>query len=278
VGSPTEMAAASADATVAEPADVSATPMAEPAVPTPAVATDVFAGLDPTLLLSLLLPLLLAVYFLFGRRSSAGGRKLLLFGPVGSGKTALYHRLKHGRVPPTVSSMEPASGQLMLSADNGNGGAGTPVHVCDMPGSGRLRGQLKEEAVRAAALVCVLDGTQLAAQAREAAGMLFDVYSHEAIARRPPALLVAVNKHDAVSCATPAAARKAIEQEVQRVRLARTTMEDTSGRSKALRGVADDSAGPFTFDQLGGTVTFAAISATKPNVAALVEFALKHAR
>lgn len=201
----------------------------EPELATTSTAQGLDAlGSSPVLLLSVLLPLLLfALTFL--RRKKSSGNRVLLFGPVGGGKSALYHRLKHGRVIPTVSSMEPTSGTFVPLT-----GGGAPLtkqlNVCDMPGSGRLRDRLKAEAAGAAALVCVVDGTQLAAHARETAGMLFDVFSQEGVVRRPPALLVAVNKSDVATCAAPAAARKSIEQEVQRVRLARTTMEDTSGR------------------------------------------------
>ena len=89
-----------------------------------------------------------------------------------------------------------------------------------------------------------------------------------------------MNKRDAPGAATPAAVRKALELEVPRIRLARTTMEDTSGRSRAPKGgIADDSgSGTFSFDDLGNAVSFVATSATKPDVAAIVEFANKHVR
>ena len=168
--------------------------------------------------------------------------------------------------------MEPSAGTFVPK------GGSRAVYGVDMPGSGRLRARLVEEAASAAALVCVLDGTQLAAQAREAAQSLYDVLSHPAVARRMPPLLILVNKSDAGAAATPAAARKALEQEVPRIRLARTTMEDTSGRSKPPRGgIAHSSAGEsFSFDMLGNDVAFAACSATKPDVEALVAFTIKH--
>ena len=244
------------------------------ATATPQAAAAIDLG-NSTLLVSLLLPVVLAliVFVLFARRTSGGRRKLVLFGPVGAGKTALFHQLRYGRVVPSVSSMELTSASFVPSA---GGGGGRPIHAVDVPGSGRLRARMLEEAASSSALVCVVDGTQLVAQAREAAGMLYEVLTHEPLARRPPPLLIAVNKQDGTGAATPAAARKAIEQELQRVRLARTTMEDTSGRTKAVRGFAA-SDGPFTFDELSGEVSFAAVSATKPDVAALLAFAHKYA-
>ena len=227
-------------------------------------------GFNTTMAISLLVPLLIAVYFLFFRGSkSSGGRKLVLFGPIGGGKSALYHRLRFGRVIPTVSSMASASATFVPS---GTDGGTRPATIVDVPGSGRLRVQLLDEASSAAALVCVLDATQLTSQAREAAGMLYDVLSHDPVARRQLPVLVAVNKADCTGAAAPLAARKALEQEIQRVRLARTTMEDTSGRPKVYKGIAEDDGGPFSFDALAtNAVSFAATSAIKPDMTAVLD-------
>ena len=247
----------------------------EPMAGTAAVATDtesmasLIGGMDPTmLLLSLLVPLLLiAVIFCRGSRSS--GRKLVLFGPVGGGKTAIYHRLRYGRTVPTVSSMQPM-GETFVPVGGDTSGQ-RPAHVVDVPGSGRVRAQLLEESSTASALVCVIDGTQLAAQAREAAGMIFEVLSHDSIVRRKLPVLIAVNKVDCAGAATVAAARRLLEQEIQRVRLARTTMQDTSGNEKVLRGIADDSSGAtFSFEQINQVVSFAETSATKPQLDAIL--------
>jgi signal recognition particle receptor subunit beta len=250
----------------AEGSSTAAEAVIEPAVsPTAGLA----AGVDTaTLAASLLLPLLL-VLFLFTRRSAGGarGRKLVIFGPVGAGKSALLHRLQFGRVVPTVSSMLPANEVFApVGLDV------KPANIVDVPGSGRLRAQLLEEASSASALVCVIDGTQLAVQAREAAGMLFEVLSHEAVLRSQPPLLIAVNKQDCAGAATTAAARKAIEQEVQRVRLARTTMQDTSGREKQLRGIAGGSPdSPFSFDELDNAFVVAGTSVTKPELSPVLD-------
>jgi signal recognition particle receptor subunit beta len=252
-----------------------------PSDPTPSPLSALETLSPTTLLISLLLPLLFVLLFFVrsGRNGGGGrGRSLLLFGPVGAGKSALYHQLRFGRVVPTVSSMEPTEASFVPQggSEGQGGGRGRAVHAVDMPGTGRLRSRLIEEAASAAALVCVLDGTQLSSQAREAAGMLFEVLSHEAVMRRKPALLVTVNKRDCAGTATPAVARRSLEQEIQRVRLARITMGDTSGRDKTLRGIADDSQGPFSFDQLDQTVSFVASSATKPDVVAILDFIQKH--
>jgi len=266
-GAATDSAAASSTARVP-----SASAVPTLAIPTSAVPADASGPDSITLALSLLVPLIIAVYFLFRGAKGGSGRKLVLFGPVGGGKSAVNHQLRYGRMVPTVSSMAVASATFVPVIPSGADGAppAKPATVVDVPGSGRLRMQLLEEASSASALLCVLDGTQLATQAREAAGMLFEVLSHDPVARRKLPVLVAVNKSDTPGAASPLVARKAIEQEVQRVRLARTTMADTSGRDKTYKGIAEDDGQPFSFDSLDtNVVNFASISATKPELAAV---------
>ena len=122
--------------------------------------------------------------------------------------------------------------------------------------------QLLAELPNCALLVCVLDATQLAPQAKDAAGVLYDVLSHEAVARRAPRLLVVLNKSDLKGAAAAAAARKQLEAEMESVKLARTTLQDTSER--AARGaLPEGAAGRFSIAALRGGVDFVASSATK---------------
>jgi len=249
---------------VTEPLDPETISPTVPALPLPVIAVTLAA-------------LLLSVFFLFCKAKASRGNKVLLLGPVGSGKTALYLRYRFGRTPPTVTSMVPNSAAVAISDEQG--GAKRTVFLIDTPGSGRLRGHLFGELAGAAALVCVIDGTALAAHAKEAAQLLYDVLTHESVERSPPPLLIAVNKSDMAGAMSPAAARKALETEVTRVRLARTTMQDTSERSRPLRGIAaGDTSQPFSFEQLGSSVEFVSCSAVKPELRALSQFVLHHTR
>ena len=235
------MSASSPDEIVVEPAAAVA-PAAEPLA---AAATA--AHPDIALLLSLLLPPLLAAFFLLSRRRGSHGNKVLLLGPSNGGKTSVFLRLLYGRVSPTVKSMQPTTASATLTA----GSASRNVHLTDTPGSGRLRGHLMSELPGTAALLCILDGTALATHTKEAAQLLYDALTHEAIQHSPPPLLVAVNKSDAAGAAVPAMVRKLLESEVARVRLARTTMQDTSERTHRHRGIAaGDPDQPFSFDQV----------------------------
>lgn len=229
--------------------------------------------MDLTLALSVLLPLLLILVFFFARGGKQGSRgdKLLVFGPVGSGKTSLCLQLRFGRTTPTLTSMQVTTARCTLQGE----GDSCSVQLVDVPGSGRLRPQLVAEAAASAVLACVVDATQLSATSKEAAGMLFDVLALEQVERRSTPLLIVVNKSDARGAANSQAARAMLEAEVQKVRLARTTMQDTSNRSKRLSGIMDAS-GTFSFSQLDNAVEFIASSATQPELGALTCAIAKH--
>lgn len=155
-------------------------------------------AMDTTLLLSLLLPLLIAAVFyfaFFGKSSKASGDKVLLFGPMGSGKTSLSLQLRFGKIAPTYTSLQKTVSRCQVQSGD-QPALSKSITLVDMPGTGRLRTQLLSEAASASVLACVLDGTQLAAQCKEAAGMLFDVLALEAVQRRSPAILVVVNKSE----------------------------------------------------------------------------------
>ena len=177
---------------------------------------------------------------------------------------------------PTFTSMQPTKSSVVISHEEAGVKRSVSVLLVDTPGSGRLRGHLFSELADCSALICVIDGTSLGSHAKEAAQLLYDVLTHEAIERSPPPLLVVVNKSDLRGVMSPAAARRALEIEVTRVRLARTTMQDTSERSRPLRGIASgDASRSFSFDQLDGGVQFVSCSAAQPDLGQLNQFILR---
>ena len=242
---PTTDPAAAAAATAAAAAASASVEPPQPLQPSPA------DGGDLTLVLSLVLPLLIAAYFLLFRKGGKGGtgKSVLLFGPMGAGKTSMHLHLRFGRHIPSHTSMQPTTATFVPKA----GPPGGALTVVDAPGEPRLASMhLRSELPGAAVLVCVVDATALQAQAAQAAQVLYDVLTDDSVQRRSPPLIIAANHSDARGAAAPAAVRKTLETELQRVRLARTTMQDTSGRSTLKGGLADPSAPPFSFDQLAG--------------------------
>ena len=182
----TAAAATSASAAAAEPVAAAAAAAASPAL----LAA---AALGALVLLGVAYMLLCA-----GGGGVAGGKKVrrkkavLLLGPCGGGKTVAYHSLlaagasgegeAGGAAPPsaaieTVTSMIAAEADFSLafsSAGSGRGAA-TPVTLVDYPGHARLRAGLGEQLGRAAGVVLIVDATQMSAQLRPAAEVLYQV-------------------------------------------------------------------------------------------------------
>ena len=257
-------ASAAAAASAAEEPELAAASAAAEAA---ATAVQISQDADPTIgIVVAVVVVLLSLYFFLCRGGGGKGGSVVLFGPMGGGKTAMYVRLRFGRTLPTHTSLSQSKHTFAVAdaavAGGGGGGGGRALTVVDAPGTGRLRHQLLAELPNCALLVCVLDATQLAPQAKDAAGVLYDVLSHEAVARRAPRLLVVLNKSDLKGAAAAAAARKQLEAEMESVKLARTTLQDTSER--AARGALPEGAdGRFSFAALRGGVDFVASSATK---------------
>ena len=223
---------------------------AEPAAASAEVPEEVPASpIDPVLVASVLLPLLIAAFFLLRGGGGSSGKKVMLFGPMGAGKTSMYLHLRFGRAIPSHTSMQLTSATFAPKCE-GASGSHKPITVVDVPGEPRLNYQLLAELSSATVLVCVLDATRLPTHAKEAAQVLYDVLTHETVQRRAPALVIAANKSDVRGAASPDSVRATLETELQRVRLARTTMQDISGSSLAKGSLADPDGPDFHFDQL----------------------------
>lgn len=226
-----------------------------------------------TLLLSLLLPVLIAAYFLLSRGGGNGG-KVVLFGPMGGGKTSMYLHLRFGRQIPSHTSMQLTSATFRPQCE---GPSAKPLTLVDAPGESRLMYQLVAQLPSATVLVCVLDATALSTQAKEAAQVLYDVLTHEAVQRRSPALIIAANKSDERGAAAPSTVRSTLETELQRVRLARTTMQDTSGRCNLRGGLADPEGPSFSFNQIRPAVEIISTAAgTQPKLEPLMSLVRKY--
>jgi len=229
----------------------------------------------PALLVSILLPLLIAAFFLLRKGGGGGGSKVVLFGPMGAGKTSMYLQLRFGRAIPSHTSMQLTTSTFAPKCNDA--GASKPITVVDVPGEPRLNYQLLAELPSAAVLVCVLDATALPTHAKEAAQVLYDVLTHAAVQRQEPALVIAANKSDERGAASPAAVRATLETELERVRLARTTMQDISGRSNRKGSLADPDGPAFTFAQLRPAVEVLSTSAgAQPSLGPLLAAVRRH--
>lgn len=82
---------------------------------------------------------------------------MLIIGPTGAGKTALFQRLATGKTGSTVMSLEPNIEDRWLI--RGKGSIEKIVRLVAWPGHPKLRAGLVTELAKAASIVFVVDGT-----------------------------------------------------------------------------------------------------------------------
>jgi signal recognition particle receptor subunit beta len=143
---------------------------------------------------------------------------LLLCGPCGGGKTALYQYLARpagsGRdaLRPTQTSMVANRGAGGCEL---KGGRTVAFPVVDFPGHPRLQHDLLPEIAAAKAIVVVVDGTaaaDLTTGVRPAATLIAKLIEHKDV--QGAALVVAVNKRDDITSYSAKAVRKMLEAEL----------------------------------------------------------------
>ena len=121
------------------------------------------------------------------RRRRRTGKTVLILGHMGSGKTVLLHRLAHGTCPSTVTSMKVNEKRVSIE-----GVDKSSVHLVDVPGHPRARGDCVRFFDQTAAIVFVVDSTTASLQA--SAEYLAELLTNRTVDELQPPILVACNK------------------------------------------------------------------------------------
>ena len=183
---------------------------------------------------------------------------MLILGPSGAGKTALFHRLTEGAVPGTVTSLE---------ANRAEGwpvpGAGRAVRLVAWPGHPKLRAGLAALLPSAAGVVFLVDGTDFNPHLRVTAELFAEAVGHRALAGARVPVFLGVNKSDrGAKCHTLKFVRSRLEAEVQKLLDTRGSLADTEGGEQARLDLGRQ-AGKFSLDGLRSPVTVGALSASR---------------
>lgn len=185
-------------------------------------------GLPTTAVVCAALAVTVLAFILVRKSGGSGGsigassrirRNVLFVGPCGSGKTAMMHKLCHGRIVPTVTSMQ----SCRYSFRNDPSAQSSPLTpLVDFPGHERLRGGVEKELRRADRVVFVIDGSSLMAQVVAGAELLYDILLDPSM-EGCRGLLVALNKSD-LKEVKPARARTLLQKELEKLRETRGTL------------------------------------------------------
>jgi signal recognition particle receptor subunit beta len=213
----------------------------------------------PVILAVLVGALGLFLYWLLVARKKKSTKKdlVLLVGPCGGGKTVLAYRLQSDKVVLTVTSIKPHT--VQLKADSAKDGAG--VSLVDFPGHPRLKSQLASDYLpRAKKVVFVLDAVSTMSKLREAAELMYDMFTDPCFENNGPPVLVACNKCDAPGALPALRLKLKLQEEVEKIRKTRQSVQESN--EAGSRVVLGREGQPFSIDRDAPVeVTFEAVSA-----------------
>jgi signal recognition particle receptor subunit beta len=221
-------------------------------------------GLAVLLLLLFVLP-----RRLFGRSSPRKkGWSVLILGPSGAGKTALFLRLRDGKLKDTVTSMQPNEGRVVVENNK-------QIRIMDLPGHPTLHeSYLQSEVVNAKGVVVVIDSMDFNASKEEVARQMYRLLTSPVIRGRGVPVLVACNKQDGGAKAhSTDFIRKRLEKLIYELYVTDTgdSMKDTDAREHNILSASGDG---FSFADLAVrrrfhrplTVSFAKISVKEGDI------------
>ncbi|KAF4672377.1 Kanadaptin [Perkinsus chesapeaki] len=170
-----------------------------------------------------------------GVGSGKRGKLVMLAGPCGGGKTAIFSWWKSRKHPETVSSMRPNREVLTLPT-------GKCLEVVDFPGHRRLKFE-GYELLRNTACICyVMDSTDRT-MVKEAAESLYDLFTNQLFLKYLPPVLLVLNKQDLPTRRTTRRIIGDLNKEIEQLRTSRGQVlegENEADNSLGVEGEAFD--------------------------------------
>ena len=188
-------------------------------------------GLSPALVLAAVLLLAVLAYLW---RSGARRDTVLLVGPSGGGKTALYRQLRYGTLGEgTVTSMRPNEGVFGVHEKFG-ARRGRKLKVTDFPGHPRLQAGLLHHLPTAKKIVFVVDATNADKKyVIECAQMLYQTLAAPAVHSAKVPVLLLCNKTDNIRAQSVTSVLKQLEAEITRFRDTQGSLDSAGGGTRA---------------------------------------------
>ena len=232
---------------------------------------------DRTTIVFLICTVIIGVTWLLlmDRPAASNKRSILLVGPSGAGKTAIFHKL-------TRPGTEAVGFLPSVRVNRAEASLSSPkksvrmIPVVDLPGYRKLWHHLDEHLGSAACVVFVLDASNFLPIVTEIADLLMEVLGRPEIARKGVPVLIACNKQDlGAKVHTTEFLRKTLQKRIGALMKTRVELEKAGAASKLNLGRQDPES--FLFDACQSSVTFAPTSVLANQLEPIQSFLANHA-
>ncbi|CAG8753084.1 24057_t:CDS:2 [Gigaspora margarita] len=192
----------------------------------------------------------------------------LLLGLSDSGKTSLFLKLRYGSLVQTHTSMKENEGHFIIN-DNGIPLVKNPIHVVDVPGHEKLRFKFSDFIPITRGIIFVIDSSTCAKNSRQIAEYLYDIFAHKNVKNIPT--LIACNMSDMITALPPERIRTILENEINRLRITRTSGLDHQDSVDDVEFLGYESEN-FKFEHLENDVVFEKCSVKEGEINVIKEW------
>lgn len=220
--------------------------------------------------LSTLLILVASAVYIALQTKGASGDTIAILGPVNTGKTALFFKLRDWDedVRPTYTSMSPNTAQFTPAPLKDK--LKMPLSWMDFPGHGSKR--LDLDLTSARAVVFMLDSTK-EKELLQVSSYLMTLMNNRSLSSRRVPILIACNKQDqSKAMSVETITKKLLMLISAAIESAHDLpdLEDTASTSNAIS--FGEPGQPFEFSQAPMSISICASSVTKGELSSIVDF------
>jgi signal recognition particle receptor subunit beta len=196
------------------------------------------------------------------------GQLLVLLGQCGSGKTALFYRLKDQIEIETVSSLKSAREKIRIKPDDSEEELG-PIDVIDYPGHLRFRGKQAELLGEARCIVYMIDAEDKK-RLKDVAEHLYELFTSKEVLEMRIPILLACNKTELGGARPDKFILEELEREIEQMRVSRGATLAGEDQADSYLGV--DGEKFKILEHSPCPVEICRISAKKPSLGPLYDF------
>jgi len=164
------------------------------------------------------------------------GNMTLILGQCGSGKTALFFRLRDREDVQSVSSLSPHRDSFSLKIGDAEEQTLGPLEVMDFPGHLRFRSRAAELVKEARCIVYVVDSEDKP-RLKDVAEHFYELLTNQDVLDLHTPILLACNKCDLSSARSEKAIVDEIEREIEQMRVSRAATLEGQDQADSYLGI-----------------------------------------